>query len=154
MAWIHRRKAFQYCILIFPGIESMFESIIGKHYFWWYKKYRIAWNNIIKLYSSKVNNWVTCRNPTDRDAILVLLHLTLTPSSPDPEQLQGYKSRSIVNKRNSKEYRHLYQFYNKCFCIQHQNILYLLDMYNVAVFRSTGPQHLSLIHIWRCRRRG
>ena len=29
------------------------------------------------------------------------------------------------------------------FCIQHQNKSYLLDMYNVEVFRSTGPQHCS-----------
>ena len=39
--------------------------------------------------------WLTCRNPTDNEAIFVLLHLTLTPSSPDPEQLQGYNIRSI-----------------------------------------------------------
>ena len=87
----------------------MFESIIGKTIFDDIRNIEFL-GNISTLYSSKVNNRVTCRNPTDRDAILVLLHLTLTPSSPDPEQLQGYKSRSFVNKRNLKEYRHFSNF--------------------------------------------
>ena len=120
-----------------------------KNYFWWYEKNRIAWNiiYIITLYSSKVNNWVTCRNPTDRDAILVLLHLTLTPSSPDPEQLQGYKSRSFVNKRNSKEYRHFSNFMASILSVFVSSIKMKFTFGTCITWRCFDPLGLNIVQI-------
>ena len=127
----------------------MCESIIRKTIFDVVRKIELLYIlYILEHYMHHKNNCGTCRSPTERDAILVLLHLTLTPSSPDPEQLQGYKSRSFVNKRNYiHAYRHMYLFEGLNISVFMQSIKMNFTFWARITCRCFDPLGLDIVQI-------